>query len=200
MITPQLYICRHLDIGCGTTPANPYGCQELYGIDIRQLPTVPGVNLLCADLTIEPIPFPCNYFSSVSAFDYLEHVPRIMPSKTGEATIFPFVRLMSEIWRVLKPGGRFYALTPVYPHPAAFVDPTHVNIITTDTHWYFCGENPKSAMYGFVGNFRPVRTEYVVKKDAYVARPPGIRQKLRRFKYYIQGRLFHYLWELEAIK
>lgn len=44
---------------------------------------------------------------------------------------------MSDIWRVLKPGGIFYARTPAYPSAAAFQDPTHVNIITDQTISYF---------------------------------------------------------------
>lgn len=191
---------RHLDIGCGTTPQNPYGKAELFGIDIRQVNAAPGVEIRCADLTVSPIPFPDNFFGSVSAFDYLEHVPRIIVMPDGKATAFPLIRLMSEVWRVLAPGGRFYALTPVYPHAEVFQDPTHVNIMTPETHWYFCGDSPKGAMYGFEGRFRHLRTEFAVKKDALSASAFTVRQRLRRFKYSVQGRLFHFLWELEAVK
>jgi SAM-dependent methyltransferase len=106
---------RHLDLGCGQIPRNPYNRPELFGIDVRALPPQPGVDLYVANLSLEPIPFPDNYFASVSAFDYLEHVPRLLLTPDGADTIFPFVRLMSEIWRVLAPRGRFYALTPAYP-------------------------------------------------------------------------------------
>lgn len=154
----------------------------------------------CADLCLDPIPFPDNYFGSVSAFDYLEHVPRLLVSADGKSTFFPFVRLMSEVWRVLAPGGRFYALTPAYPSPTAFQDPTHVNIITQATHEYFCGTAPMGAMYGFNGRFRALRAEFVVHKDARTAGDLTPRQKLRRLKCRWQGRLTHFLWELEAIK
>jgi len=191
---------RHLDLGCGTVPRNPYGKSELFGVDIRPLSSLPDVVFKCADLCLEPIPFPGNYFGSVSAFDYLEHVPRLLVSADGKSTFFPFVRLMSEVWRVLAPSGRFYALTPAYPSPTAFQDPTHVNIITQVTHEYFCGESPLGAMYGFNGRFRVLRAELVVHKDARTAGDLTPRQKLRRFKYRWQGRLTHLLWELEAIK
>ena len=49
----------------------------------------------------------------------------------------PFIETMSEIWRVLKPQGIFYARTPAFPHPESFQDPTHVNIITDTTVSYF---------------------------------------------------------------
>ena len=191
---------RHLDLGCGTVPRNPYGKAELFGVDIRPLPTLNGVAFKCANLCLEPIPFPDSYFGSLSAFDYLEHVPRLLTSADGRSTFFPFVRLMSEVWRVLAPGGRFYALTPAYPSPAAFQDPTHVNIITKQTHEYFCGDEPMGTMYGFSGRFRALRAEFVVHKDARIAHALTLRQKLRRAKYHYQGRLSHFLWELEAIK
>lgn len=193
-------LSRHLDLGCGMTPRNPYRKPELFGVDIRPLPAVEGVEFRCANLSLEPIPFPDGHFGAVSAFDYLEHVPRVLMSGDGKSTHFPFVRLMSEVWRVLSPGGRFYALTPVYPHPAAFQDPTHVNIITAATHEYFCGDSPMGAMYGFQGRFRPMRVELVVHKDARMAGEFTLRQRLRRLKYAMQGRLSHLLWELEAVK
>ncbi|MDQ3205818.1 MAG: hypothetical protein M3Q40_04805 [Pseudomonadota bacterium] len=40
---------------------------------------------------LEPIPYPDGSFGSVSAYDFLEHVPRIFPSADGRATVFPFV-------------------------------------------------------------------------------------------------------------
>jgi len=68
---------------------------------------------------------------------------------------FPFVNLMNEISRILKPGGIFYAVTPMYPSGAAFTDPTHVNFISEDTVHYFAGANRHAANlgYGFVGHF-----------------------------------------------
>lgn len=191
---------RHLDLGCGTVPRNPYGKTELFGVDSRVLPPAPGVIVKCANLSLEPIPFAADYFGSVSAFDFLEHVPRVLVSADGTATFFPFVRLMSEVWRVLAPGGRFYALTPAYPSEAAFQDPTHVNFITGGTHEYFCGATPAGEMYGFEGRYRALRAELVVHKDARIASEPTLRQKLRRVKYSLQGRLSHFLWELEALK
>jgi SAM-dependent methyltransferase len=196
----QNFAERHLDLGCGESPRNPYRKSELYGVDLRLLPFLGNVVFKSADLSLEPIPFHDNFFSSVSAFDYLEHIPRVMASSDGKSTFFPFVRLMSEVWRVLAPGGRFYALTPAYPSATAFQDPTHVNFITAATHKYFCGDSPMANMYGFQGRFRVVRAEFVVHKDARVACDLSLRQKLRRIKYSLQGKLTHFLWELEAVK
>lgn len=74
----------------------------------------------------------------------------------GENLKNPFIEIMNEIWRVLKPNGVLKAHTPAFPREEAFVDPTHVNYISVDTHKYFCGgEYSKLAKtYGFYGEFQ----------------------------------------------
>ena len=122
----------HLDLGCGTQPRNPYGAPHLHGVDIRPAQAhsqTEGFTYTSANIALEPLPFVDSYFDSVSAFDVLEHVPRQLVMPNGELRL-PFVQLMNEIHRVLKPGGVFLALTPAFPSETAFVDPTHVNIIT----------------------------------------------------------------------
>src|SRR5690606_17253128 len=203
----------HLDLGCGTLPRNPYGRGTLYGVDIRAPEGPVGYEHRVANLVLQPIPFADSSLGSVSAFDYLEHVPRLFPDGAG-GTIFPFVRLMDEIWRVLAPGGRLYALTPAYPHPEAFVDPTHVNIITGDSHRYFCGPAPEGRMYGFTGRFEVVRVLRTERAGAYSAVPGSPRnhgrarllaRAARRWLRYLRGRVPtpkapYLLWELRAVK
>ena len=146
---------KHPDLGCGRLPRNPSNAGEVFGIDIADHHDLPQV--LRADLTVQPIPFGDGQFDSVSAYDFLEHIPRQWPNAADGGSRLPFVELMNEVWRVLRPGGRFYASTPAFPHPEAFVDPTHVNIITPQTHRYFCGPKPAAAMYGFHGCFKVLR-------------------------------------------
>ena len=191
---------RHLDIGCGSEPHNPYRKREVHGVDIRQLGSQASFQFAAANLTLEPIPFPDNYFGSVSAFDFIEHVPRILANAEGTATRFPFVELIDEVWRVLTPGGRFYALTPAFPSPQAFRDPTHVNIITEETHHYFVGDVPGARMYGFKGKFRTLRAGWAVTRDSQFAQALSLRQKVRFFQHKVKGQLSHYLWDLEASK
>ena len=132
----------------------------------------------------------------------------------GRDTVFPFIRLMNEVWRVLTPGGRFYALTPAYPHAEAFTDPTHVNIITDQTHTSFCSDPPLGRMYGFTGNFRVIDARWVYRSDAYSAIPGSsennpllkrLSRRLRSFSRWARGkqasmRPVYFLWELEAVK
>ena len=189
----------HLDLGCGSAPRNPYRCEQVFGIDLGESSrVVNGCRVDACNLTLLPIPHADSSFDSVSAFDFLEHVPRVLPSTDGRSTFNPFVRLMNEISRVLKPGGRLYAVTPCYPSPQAFQDPTHVNIITAQTHLYFTGPAPMARMYGFDGHFSACRVEWVVFGDAVEAgRPMNLHQRFRRWNYRRKGKLSHLLWEFQ---
>lgn len=141
-----------LDLGCGPTPKNPFGADVVAGLDIRE---DVARNVRCADLAIEPLPWPDASFDYVTAFDFIEHVPRVV---YAPARRFPFVELMNEIHRVLKPGGAFLSSTPAYPFAPAFRDPTHVNIITEATFpFYFDSRRREARMYGFRGAFDVVR-------------------------------------------
>jgi SAM-dependent methyltransferase len=220
----------HLDLGCGKFPRNPYNRAQLCGVDIRGLQPAPGFDYRPANLTLEPIPYADNVFGSVSAFDFIEHIPRLLATADGTQTFFPFIRLMDEVWRVLAPGGLFYALTPAFPNPEVFVDPTHVNVITDKTHEYFCGENPLGRIYGFRGHFTVRRAMWAdqtpaFKADFEAARMPvppplrghrwlarGVRDSVRWLRGKPGGhglhetrrlnppRLIYFLWELEAVK
>lgn len=118
------------------------------GVDIRE--SEDGT-IVSADLAIEAIPFESDSFDFVTAFDLIEHIPRIIYAPERR---FCFVELMNEIYRVLKPGGLFYSFTPAYPASAAWRDPTHVNIITDETFlMYFDDEKRWASMYGFNGYF-----------------------------------------------
>lgn len=189
----------HLDLGCGQRPRNPYGRAELFGVDLHAgLLDQPSVQYRQANLTLNPIPFDDNSFDSVSAFDFIEHVPR--QAIMGDRTILPFLNLMDEVWRVLKPNGLFYAVTPAFPSPEAFQDPTHVNIITEKTHEYFCGHDAYGRNYGFKGDFEAVRVRWVTAKNAATA-DESFRKTLRHWHRRItNGRLYHLMWELRALK
>lgn len=193
---------RHLDLGCGTIPRNPYGRSALFGVDIRQLESTATAQFefAAANLSFEPIPFPASQFASVSAFDFIEHIPRVLNGAEPNTTVFPFIRLMNEVWRVLAPGGLFYALTPCYPGREAFSDPTHVNVITERTHAYFCGAEPLGRMYGFDGRFEVRHAQWVIPEHSRTNAPRTWRQEWDRKRRERAGKLVYFLWELEAVK
>jgi SAM-dependent methyltransferase len=139
-----------LDLGCGKSPRNPFNCCSVLGIDVdvRLL----SEKIKIADLSVEQIPFESDQFDIVTAFDFLEHIPRVIYFEGKRLN--PFVEVMNEISRVLKPGGVFFSSTPVYPHPATFQDPTHVNFITEKTfiNYFSVSHNCYAKMYGYTGS------------------------------------------------
>jgi SAM-dependent methyltransferase len=197
---PRQMTRRHLDLGCGAKPRNPYRSEQLFGVDIRTDIAGDKAEIRRADLFREPIPFGDGFFDSVSAYDFLEHVPRT--SVGANDTRFPFIEVMNEVWRVLKDGGLFYASTPAYPHPAAFQDPTHVNIITQQTHSYFTRPELLGRMYGFKGDFECVRCHRIqfgeLEYEPLIVQSwlQHMRAKFRRSPY----KNSHLVWEFRAIK
>lgn len=137
-----------VDLGCGGGPRNDFGADEAWGVDI-----VPaGQMVRVADLCREPIPWPDSSVDYVLAYDFVEHVPRLLYVDGVRRN--PFVELMNEVWRVLRPGGTFLAKTPALPHPESFVDPTHVNHVTEGTLAYFTTyADGITRSYGFRGRF-----------------------------------------------
>ena len=212
----------HIDLGSGNLPRNPLNAEIVYGVDIalespfelsnqflKYRQVIPGA----------PLPFASDQIDSISAFDFLEHIPRSDRSPSGEFTN-PFINIMNEIHRILKPGGIFIALTPCYPSPAAFTDPTHVNFISDSTHLYFAGPHfAKAKNYGFHGEFDEVHTDwsdwqgilwetYAINKSKASLRPKVIsinhfRKSIAQLKFIVRRKLLghggetHFLWVLQ---
>ena len=191
---------RHLDLGCGGRPRNPYGATEVFGVDLKA--SLPGVTpeIRAANLSVAPIPFEANHFDSVSAYDFLEHVPRVLTTADGQGTRFPFVELMNEVWRVLKPGGLFYAITPLYPHASVFQDPTHVNALTRLSHYYFARPRRMASIYGFHGDFSARRVLALKPRGDFEPAPPSVARRFALAMRALRRANSHLLWEFEAHK
>jgi SAM-dependent methyltransferase len=154
----------HLDVGCGSRPRNPLGRSELFGLDIFEAKILAGVQFRVYSAG-DSFPFESETFDSVSAFDFLEHVPRVS-SRPGDSSTF--IGVMNEIYRILKPGGVFIGLTPYFPARSAFTDPTHVNFITVDTVDYFSGPcHARTLGYGFSGDFELVLCKKVAHNSKF---------------------------------
>jgi SAM-dependent methyltransferase len=192
---------RHLDLGCGPCPRNPYHCDEVHAVDLVVPQGLDPLRFRLANLSLEPIPHPNSSFNSISAFDFLEHVPRVLNTADGRGTRFPFLDLMNEIHRVLVPGGRFYALTPAYPSAEAFQDPTHVNVITEGTWRYFCGEVPMARQYGFTGAFEMRRNERALYPEAFEpTKPVHWRRRFSPRRFIAKNNQSHLMWEFTCVK
>jgi len=189
---------KHLDIGCGLKPRNPFECDELYGVDIVEQDTT-DFNYTQCNVIFENLPFKDSTFDSVSAFDFLEHIPRT--TTINNQGIFPFIHVMNEVYRVLKSGGTFYAITPGYPRVEAFVDPTHVNFITKKTHTYFTNPKYKGRMYGFEGKFEIVEKVRWIKLSQETKKTNIVIKLIKNILYTIlYKKKSHLLWEFKAIK
>lgn len=137
-----------LDIGSGPNPKNPFEASKIQGADLRE--NISN-SVVFADLATGSLPFESGTFDFVTAHDVLEHIQRV--ATVEGQTKFPFIQLMNEIFRVLKPGGVFFNIQPCYPSKQVFQDPTHVNIMSEDTIFnYFC-EPAWARMYGYEGSF-----------------------------------------------
>jgi len=188
----------HLDIGCNSNPRNPFNADNLYGIDIIDIETS-DFNYHKCDLIYEVLPFPDSSFESVSAYDFLQIVPR--NAIINGSTVFPFIHVMNEIYRVLKPGGIFYAITPGYPRNEAFVDPTSVNFISKKTHTYFLSPKYKARMYGFQGKFKIIRKVKWIKLTQETKNDRWLIKFLKNIFYTIYFvKKSHLIWEFQALK
>jgi SAM-dependent methyltransferase len=85
------------------------------------------------DLNKRPWPWREGTVEHIVALDVLEHLYPLGKAE-GQANI---VAVLSEIHRVLKPGGELFARIPSSDSFGAFQDPTHVTYWNRNTWWYF---------------------------------------------------------------
>jgi SAM-dependent methyltransferase len=73
-----------------------------------------------------PLPFEDETFQEIHAYEVLEHVGQQGDWKT-------FFDQFSEFHRILKPGGMFFGVVPVWDGEWAWGDPGHTRIINAGT-------------------------------------------------------------------
>jgi SAM-dependent methyltransferase len=139
---------RHLDFGSGNSPRNPFLCEEIYTVDLYESGQDKNQFVIKQG---DPLPFPDNYFASVSAYDVLEHISR----DAGGRNLFVFY--MNELCRVLNHDGYAVFVFPSFPHRDAFSDPTHINYITAETLNYFLGDNSTGSYAGISTAYKSLR-------------------------------------------
>jgi len=88
------------------------------------------------DLDNLPYPFKDNYFDEIHAYEVLEHC-----GKQGDWVYF--FNQFSEFWRILKPGGNFYATVPNWNEIWCFGDPGHTRVINDGTLIFLSQEQYK---------------------------------------------------------
>ena len=123
---------RELLIGCGNRRDKRVMLKDDDGkwCNLTTLDIDPGVNpdvLFDLDtLPKERLPFEDDTFNEIHAYDVLEHFGRAGDWKA-------FFGQFAEFWRVLKPGGLFFACVPHWESSWAWGDPGHTRVIPRDT-------------------------------------------------------------------
>lgn len=103
---------------------------------------------LCIDVT-QGLPYMDNSVDEIWAFDFLEHIPADK-----------VIAVMEDIYRVLKPGGRFETLTPSTDGRGAFQDPTHRSFWNRNS-WFYYSIPEYKKLYGIKANFEIISSEEV---------------------------------------
>lgn len=94
-----------LDIGCG-----PKKKEGFLGLDKIAFPGVDIVH----DVTRKPLPFKDGEVEAVYTSHFLEHL-----------TALERIKLVNEMFRVMKPGAEARVIVPDWSTPYAYGDPTH---------------------------------------------------------------------------
>lgn len=123
-----------VDIGCGNNKRGDVG------IDVSPDSDADIIALLGYDY----LPLRDSCAEKVVAYDILEHIGKVVDYRENGVwkREYPFIKLVNEVHRILRPGGLFESMTPCYPHPAVHQDPTHATVITPQTWAYFVEDGP----------------------------------------------------------
>jgi len=136
----------NLNLGCGTRKIDGF-----VNVDNR-----PEVNPDVVHDVTNGLPFDDGTIQHIRAFDFLEHIP-----------IGKTVQVITEIWRVLKPGGTFESLTPSTDGRGAFQDPTHVSFWNQNSWLYYMVDEYRN-LYGIKAKFEGSITDYVTNDALHI--------------------------------
>jgi len=123
-----------INLGCGRNIMPGY-----FNVDCQELP---GVDLVC-DCNL-PIPLDDNIADEIVADDFLEHINNDKR-----------IHIISEIWRILKPGGILRSYTPSTDGRGAFQDPTHYSFWNENSFMYYIYDQWRQ-LYSIVPKFEVI--------------------------------------------
>lgn len=153
----------HLDLGAGKLPKgrlkiDRHGDADvLIDLNTLTLYNFGGFLTYKDGVNIGKLPFPDNSIESIISHHCLEHI--------GNG----FLRLMDECYRILKPGGIFRIIVPLFPSLSAVSDPDHVRYFCVNTFESFCGTKNEFWSDVFAEPYTKCRFE-LVDKDYTVPR------------------------------
>jgi len=131
---PDLAARKILDVGCGwnKTPG-------AIGIDSNPRTRADIIH----DLGVVPYPLPENEFDEIICRHLIEHVPDVLA-------------LVTELYRIAKPGCRITVIAPHYSNPDFATDPTHRNHLNSYSFNCFIEERQLFPFYTDV-KLKPIR-------------------------------------------
>lgn len=132
-----------LEVGCGPERLYPPPLSITLDINPAHNPDV------VHDLEITPYPFPDNEFGAIYCLHVLEHIRNFVPAVT-------------ELHRILKPGGSLFVEAPYFTGVHAHADPTHVRAFTARSFDYFLEGSPLTAFGYSAARFQSVEYEIIV--------------------------------------
>ena len=172
-----------LDVGCGwnKTPG-------AIGIDSNAKTHADVIH----DFGAIPYPFPENEFDEIVCRHVIEHVPDVMA-------------LVTELYRIAKPGGRITIVTPHYSDHSSYVSPTHRWHLSSFSLWFF-SEDPGVYDYYAPAHFvqRRVRVRLLqmwrwLGFELLVNASRRFRKMWENYLcFFVRGK--HITWELEVKK
>jgi len=115
-----------LNVGCGLDIRTGW-----VNLDSHPLPGVDVVH----DVTTAPWPFDENSFDEILCQNVLEHVD--------------YPKVLREIHRVLKPGGKVFATVPHFTSPYAYADPTHIRYFALGVFHFFTKSSERPYYFDF---------------------------------------------------
>jgi SAM-dependent methyltransferase len=178
-----------LDVGCGI---NKY--PGAIGVDNNPRTSADVIH----DLGIVPYPFADNEFDEIISRHVVEHVPDVMA-------------FVTELYRIVKPGGRIKLVAPHYTNPDWANDPTHKNHLNCYSFNVFMADKRVYEFYSTV-NLKPVKVyvsllslwravgiEFLVNLDQKMPKARFLRKFWEHYLSYIfRGKELHF--EFEVIK
>ena len=123
-----------LDLGAAHNRAVGFmGVDRVAGPDVNIVATLP-----------QPLDLPDGSVGVIRAFDFFEHVA-------------DKIALITELYRLLAPGGILITRTPSTDGRGAFQDPTHVAFYNQNSFWYYTDQNLRKYVAGLDVRFQVSR-------------------------------------------
>ena len=167
-----------IDLGCGSRKQKGY-----IGVDSKQ---IDGVDIVC-DVE-EGLPFEDNTIDRIYANFLFEHIRNFIP-------------FMKELYRICRNGAIIKASFPYWASVTQWKDPTHKQVITTETFRYFSDDKWYGSDYGIDTNFKIKNIKYNYLSPFLNSRRYFFLFPFRRFLRTHLINIVHSVWvELEVVK